>query len=205
MESCQYRWRPQSLSPCWVRDWCSFWRCAGVPGERFVSERGSGLLRVGPGRRFPLGGDGRRCLRWPAKVKRSRVVCGAPVVDTGFNTSTIPPEYVQDLQDAARVSGLPPAIIAGQIRAESNWNPKAVSHAGARGIRPIHAWHLGGATGDGKDPFDPHAGIAGAGANTWPSCTARPKRPGLTGDPVDLALAGYNAGWGGVQAVGRNP
>lgn len=131
------------------------------------------------------------------------VVCGAPVVDTGFNTSTIPPEYVQDVQDAARVSGLPPAIIAGQIRAESNWNPKAVSHAGARGIAQFMPGTWEG-YGDGKDPFDPHAGIAAQG-KYMAELYRQAKASGLTGDPVDLALAGYNAGWGGVQAVGGIP
>lgn len=131
------------------------------------------------------------------------VVCGAPVVDAGLNASTIPAEYVQDVQDAARVSGLPAAIIAAQIRAESNWNPKAVSHAGARGIAQFMPGTWAG-YGGGKDPFDPHAGIAAQG-KYMAELYSQAKASGLKGDPVDLALAGYNAGWGGVMMVGGIP
>lgn len=131
------------------------------------------------------------------------VNCGAPVVDAGLNASTIPAEYVQDVQDAARVSGLPAAIIAAQIRAESNWNPRAVSHAGARGIAQFMPGTWAG-YGEGKDPFDPHAGIAAQG-RFMAELYGQAKASGLNGDPVDLALAGYNAGWGGVLAVGGIP
>lgn len=131
------------------------------------------------------------------------VACGAPVVDAGLNASTIPAEYVQDVQEAAKASGLPAAIIAAQIRAESNWNPKALSPAGARGIAQFMpgTW---AAYGGGKDPFDPHAGI-GAQGKYMGELFTKAKTSGLKGDPVDLALAGYNAGWGGVLVVGGIP
>lgn len=131
------------------------------------------------------------------------VSCGAPAGDAGMNASTIPAEYVKDVQDAAKVSGLPASIIAGQIRAESNWNPKAVSPAGARGIAQFMPGTWPG-YGGGADPFDPHAGIAAQG-KFMGELHSKAKASGLKGDPVDLALAGYNAGWGGVLLVGGIP
>ena len=42
-----------------------------------------------------------------------------------------------ELLSRARENNLDPAIVAGVIRQESSWNPRAVSHAGARGIMQI--------------------------------------------------------------------
>ncbi|GAB2714098.1 CHAP domain-containing protein [Arthrobacter bambusae] len=137
------------------------------------------------------------------KGRTDTVACGAFVVDAGLNASSIPADFVQDIQDAAQVSGLPASVIAGQIRAESNWNPKAVSPAGARGIAQFMPGTWAG-YGAGKDPFDPHAGIAAQG-KFMGELFAKAKASGLKGDPVDLALAGYNAGWGAVLMVGGVP
>ena len=82
------------------------------------------------------------------------------------------------------------ALLAAQLMAESNFNPNAVSPAGAQGIAqfmPATAAAYGL-----RDPFDPFAAIDAQGR--------------LMGElleqfgSVELALAAYNAGPGAVSA-----
>lgn len=92
------------------------------------------------------------------------------------------------LQSAAR-HRLDPALLAGLIRQESNFNPHATSPAGAAGLAqlmPQTAQELGVA-----DPYDPAASIE-AGARYLRRQLDR------LGD-VRLALAAYNAGPGAVR------
>lgn len=120
---------------------------------------------------------------------------------TGLVAGAIPAAYVPLLQRAATTC--PPvtaALLAGQISVESSWNPAAVSPAGAQGIAQFtpDTWAGAGAGVDGdgdgvRDPFDPADAIPAQAAQMC-RLLAAVTAAGLPGDPVDLALAAYNAG-----------
>jgi soluble lytic murein transglycosylase-like protein len=109
--------------------------------------------------------------------------------------SFVPPPYVETIARAAMRWNVSAALIAAQLYAESNFNPFAVSRAGARGIAqfmPGTALAFGLA-----DPFDPAASI---------SAQAHLMRDLLRQfGSVSLALAAYNAGSGAVAACGCVP
>lgn len=119
---------------------------------------------------------------------------------------SIPEEYREDIAKAAGVSGMAPAIHGAQIEAESNWNPKAQSAAGAGGL----AQFLAGTFAEfGKgDRFNGHDSIAAQG-NYLKYLTKYMNDSGLVGkngnDLTDLVLAGYNAGQGNVTKYGGIP
>jgi hypothetical protein len=117
-------------------------------------------------------------------------------------SEAVPDQYAGAIQlAAAACPGLPAAALAAQLATESSWDPTAVSPAGAQGLAQFlpGTWATWGrdADGDGRaDPFDPLDAIAAQGALMCHLLeTAR--RSGW-GEPIDLALAGYNAGWGAV-------
>jgi soluble lytic murein transglycosylase-like protein len=71
---------------------------------------------------------------------------------------TVP--YAAEIRRAARRHGISPSLLAALVRAESNFDPRAVSSAGAQGLgqlMPGTARQLGVA-----DPFDPEANLDGA-------------------------------------------
>ena len=47
-------------------------------------------------------------------------------------TASVP--YAAQTRRAARANGIPPSLLAGLFRAESNWDPKAISAKGAVGL-----------------------------------------------------------------------
>ena len=99
------------------------------------------------------------------------------------------------LVDAASRHGVSAALLAAQLMAESNFNPAAVSSAGARGIAQFMpataaAYGLG-------DPLDPVASVD-AQARLMADLL---RQFGSTA----LALAAYNAGPGAVSACGCVP
>lgn len=95
-------------------------------------------------------------------------------------------KYAKAINTAAKEYSMDPALIAAIIKAESNFNPKAGSHKGAKGlmqVMPVNA--------DGADLSDPKENIlrgteiiAGHLENY--------------GGNLDKALAAYNAGPGAV-------
>ena len=100
------------------------------------------------------------------------------------------------IQTAARKYSVDPDLVFSVIVAESNFNPRAISRRGARGLMqllPSTAARLGV-----RDVFDPAQNIDG-GTRYLRDLLAL-----YQGDLV-LTLAAYNAGPGAVQRYGRVP
>jgi soluble lytic murein transglycosylase-like protein len=109
--------------------------------------------------------------------------------------SFVPASYVDTIAHAAMRWNVSAALIAAQLYAESNFNPFAVSGAGAQGIAQFmpgtaRTYGLG-------DPFDATASI---------SAQAHLMRDLLRQfGSVSLALAAYNAGPAPIMACGCVP
>jgi transglycosylase-like protein with SLT domain/D-alanyl-D-alanine carboxypeptidase-like protein len=104
--------------------------------------------------------------------------------------SFVPPAFRQPLLRAAARWNVSAALLAGQLMAESGFDPRAVSPAGAEGIAqfiPSTAASYGL-----RDPFDPVEAID-AEAHLMSDLIRQ------LGSP-ELALAAYNAGPGPVEA-----
>lgn len=107
--------------------------------------------------------------------------------------SSKPADFEELIQEAGRRYGVQPSMIKAVIDAESSFNPRAVSRAGAKGLM-----QLMDATGAGlgvTDPFDPAQNIAGG---TQYLSDLLLKYNGNQG----VALAAYNAGPGRLDRLG---
>jgi hypothetical protein len=103
--------------------------------------------------------------------------------------------YADLFARAGRKHGVDPALLSAIAKAESSYNPRAVSHAGARGLMQLMP---GTARDLGVDALNPADAVDGA---------ARLMSQHLRsfGGRVDLALAAYNAGPGNVRKYGGIP
>jgi len=100
------------------------------------------------------------------------------------------------IEGEARKRNIDASLVSALIRAESNYEPRAVSRKGARGLMqlmPATARRL-----SVRRPFDPAANIAG-GVRYLRELVDR------FGDRPDLVLAAYNAGEQAVEAYGGVP
>ncbi len=107
----------------------------------------------------------------------------------------VPQRYRDVILRSARAGGVPPVVLASLLKAESEFNPRAVSGVGAQGIAqfmPATARAVGLA-----DPFDPDAAIMAAGRLLGSNLREFGSIP--------LALAAYNAGGGAVHRYGGVP
>ncbi|MGY6499372.1 MAG: lytic transglycosylase domain-containing protein [Acidimicrobiales bacterium] len=115
----------------------------------------------------------------------------SPVGASGPVTSV---PYAGMFNAAGTRHGVDPRLLAAVAQVESNFNPNAVSPAGARGLMQFMP---ATAAGMGIDPMDPAQAIDGA---------ARYLRTQMdTFGSVELALAAYNAGPGAVSRHGGIP
>lgn len=102
-------------------------------------------------------------------------------------------QYAGVIEQAAYRHGLDPALLHAVIRAESSYNPGAVSHKGAMGLMQLMP---GTAARYGvRNPYDPEDNIFGG---------ARYLRDlmGMFRSDVRLAVAAYNAGEHNVMKYG---
>lgn len=115
---------------------------------------------------------------------------GAPTVPRTSLPPFVPPQYREPILRSAARWGVPPALMAGQLMAESGFNPNAGSPAGAQGIAQFMP---GTAASYGlANPYDPLAAID-AEAHLMSDLLHQ------FGSP-ELALAAYNAGPAPVEA-----
>lgn len=115
------------------------------------------------------------------------LLCGHSVKGSAVPPSSV--KFSDAIAEAAEAHDLPPALIAAVIHAESNFNPRAVSSAGAKGlmqIDPPTQRHL-----RLKNVYDPRQNIH-AGSRYLRELL------NLFGGNLSMALAAYNAGPGAV-------
>jgi cell wall-associated NlpC family hydrolase len=127
----------------------------------------------------------------------------------GLKAGTVPEEYRQLILDAVadHCPALAPSVLAAQLEAESNFNPRATSSAGAQGIAQFMpaTWSTYGIDGDGdgrRDVWDPADAIPAAAAY---DCHLLDLVHDVPGDPTANMLAAYNAGPGNVRKYGGVP
>jgi len=110
------------------------------------------------------------------RIARGEWLPGTPVA------GSVP--YAEQLRAAARRHRLPASLLAALVRAESDFDPHAVSRAGAQGLgqlMPQTAREL-----DVSDPFDPVQNLEGAARYLSTQVASFPN--------LQLALAAYHAG-----------
>jgi hypothetical protein len=119
--------------------------------------------------------------------------------DLSFNDSRRPlfgSSYDAMIEKAAREQNLDASFVSALIRAESNYEPRAVSRKGARGLMqlmPATAKRL-----SVRKPFDPESNLRG-GVRYLRELVDR------FGHRPELVLAAYNAGEGAVETYGGVP
>jgi soluble lytic murein transglycosylase-like protein len=120
----------------------------------------------------------------------------AGLAATGASELPADTPFGAEITAAAKKHGIDPALLAGLVKQESNFNPNAGSPAGARGLTqlmPVTAAGLGV-----SNVLDPLQSLDG-GAKYL-----RQQLDAFGGD-VTRALAAYNAGPGAVQRYGGVP
>ena len=113
------------------------------------------------------------------------------------------PAHYRDLviEAAARCPAIPLAIFAAQMEAESGWDPRAASGAGARGVAQFmpEVWAQYGidANSDGvASIWDPTDAIHSA---SLLNCVNRGLVKDVAGKRLENTLAAYNAGFNAVR------
>jgi soluble lytic murein transglycosylase-like protein len=112
-----------------------------------------------------------------------------------FKFNSIQNDIEKFISKHSMINDLDPSLVRAVVRAESNYNPSAISSAGAEGLMqlmPSTASSLGV-----QNTLDPEQNIAGG--------TAYLKKMIDQFGSIELGLAAYNAGPGAVQKYGGIP
>ena len=127
----------------------------------------------------------------------------------GLRAGAVPQQYRQLVLDAVakQCPQMAPSTLAAQIQSESNWNPRASSPVGAKGIAQFMpgTWSAHGIDGNGdgrRDVWDPADAIPSAAKY---DCYVMDLVKNVPGDPTANMLAAYNAGPGAVRQHGGVP
>lgn len=175
-------------------------RGAGTPHASFGAELASASATAGTAGAAMAGASSLPTTAPPA-TGLATTGAGAPGVaptGTAMPFGSLPPStpFAAQIEAAAGRHGIDPALLAGLIKAESNFDPSAGSPAGAQGLTqlmPGTARSLGV-----TDPLDPEQSIEGGARYLSEQLRA-------FGGNAELALAAYNAGPGAVEQHGGIP
>jgi soluble lytic murein transglycosylase-like protein len=157
-----------------------------VPGSNIIGWLAFALLALAPLQAEPAVSARKLVIRADKRTGRLVTVSVATAKPAGKTASA---NIAQIVEDAAKANGMDPLLVHSVIQVESNYNPKAVSSAGARGLMqlmPGTARQLGV-----TDSFDPRQNIE-AGVKYLKQLKDQYQDD-------NLALAAYNAGPGSVQ------
>jgi soluble lytic murein transglycosylase-like protein len=153
---------------------------------RYVDERG--------GVHFTDAPTERRYARFELQARTTRYD-GVPLASAFVRPRGAGKGFDPLIAQAARVHGLPTALVKAVIATESNFNPRAVSRKGAQGLMQLMP-ETSAALGVG-DPFAPQENVQGG---------VRYLRELLDRfGTVSYALAAYNAGPSTVDRYGGIP
>ncbi|MDT5091993.1 MAG: hypothetical protein QOH60_1356 [Mycobacterium sp.] len=154
-------------------------------------------------------------------TKLAAAIANCPSLQSSGGIATgkpiTPPAFVPWLVQAGKIcQGIDAPLLAAQVESESGFNVNAKSPANAFGPAQFipSTWNTWGKEKDNIEPPEPGEifaigdAVMAQGAlmcQLYGEATAALANGSVKGDPVQLALAGYNAGFGAVQSNGGIP